>query len=439
MRKLTTVSIIIFIPFMLTGCGTTLDYEVIPTIIQDLTAVNTEIVLPSETALDPTEALPTNTLEPKPPPTDTPNPLQPVDGIILFIGDGMGPNQRLGAQWLMVGQDGKLWMDLLSVQGWQQTATVDSGVTDSAAAATALATGVKTRYLSVGVDKNGDSVPTILEQAKQQGWSVGLITTVQMAHATPAGFAAHDTDRDNMTGIALQIMDNRVDVLLGGGEGDFIPRGDSGCHSNSGNRNDGRNLIEEAVSTGYVYVCSPAEFAALDFASTSQLIGFFGDEEMLAPVGPTLAEMTRAAIEILSQNPNGFFLMVEGGQIDWAGHDSEAEDTIQFVAELDQAVLEAVVYYGKNENTLIIVTADHETGGMQLLMEDNGSYKTDGPFDMPDATEFWVNWQGNGSHTGIDVQVSAQGPYAEYLAGTYPNTFIYEVMYAALMGIKINE
>lgn len=375
-------------------------------------------------------------------PTPSPQPLperQPVHGIILFIGDGMGPNQRLGAQWLSVGQDGKLFMDLLPVQGWQETAAANRAVTDSAAAATALATGVKANYRAIGMDSDYNAVPTILELAKREGWSVGLVTTVQMAHATPAGFAAHVKDRSSMTEIASQILANEVDVLLGGGEDDFLPRGTKGCYPGSGNRDDGRNLIEEAVAVGYMYVCTLQDFLAIDPTNATRLIGLFGGDEMIAPYAPSLAEMTRTAIEILSQNPKGFFLMVEAGQIDWAGHDSIADDTIQFTLGLDKALIEALSYYGDNPNTLMIVTADHETGGMILNQDDSGSIRSDGPFQILGGAQFWVDWEGRGSHTPINVQVSAQGPYAEYLAGTYPNTFIFDVMYAALMGNEPGE
>jgi alkaline phosphatase len=140
------------------------------------------------------------------------------------------------------------------------------------------------------------------------------------------------------------------------------------------------------------------------------------------------------AIEILSKNPNGFFLMVEGGQIDWFAHDNDAENTIATTRELDAAVTEADRYAIDHPDTLIIVTADHETGGMSLNLDGSGQiFRQDGPFPMPDGTQFWVDWA-SGSHTGVDVPVTAQGPWSELLVGEYPNTWIYWVMYAALTG-----
>jgi alkaline phosphatase len=155
---------------------------------------------------------------------------------------------------------------------------------------------------------------------------------------------------------------------------------------------------------------------------------------MIFPNDVTLAMMTKMAIEILSKNPNGFFLMVEGGQIDWFSHDNDAENTIATTREFDGAVTEADLYAIDHPDTLIIVTADHETGGMSLNLDGSGNvFKQDGPFSMVDGTQFWVDWS-TGGHTAVDVPVTAQGPWSELLYGTYPNTWIYWVMYSALTG-----
>jgi alkaline phosphatase len=163
------------------------------------------------------------------------------------------------------------------------------------------------------------------------------------------------------------------------------------------------------------------------------LIGFFEDDEMEMPFNPTLADMTRVAIEVLSQDPDGFFLMVEGGQIDWEAEDNHALETMQLTVGLNAAVTMAQVYAVGEPNTLIIVTADHESGGMSLNLDCAGSFKQDGPFYMPDGTEFCVDWE-TGGHTGVDVPVTAQGPWSWMLYGEYPNTWVYRVMYAALIG-----
>ncbi|MDH3943000.1 MAG: alkaline phosphatase, partial [Anaerolineae bacterium] len=157
------------------------------------------------------------------------------------------------------------------------------------------------------------------------------------------------------------------------------------------------------------------------------------DEGLERPFSPTLAQMTEAAIAILSQDSDGFFLMVEGGQVDWASHDNDPEGTMDSVVGLDAAVALGQAYAQSAGDVLLIVTADHETGGMSVYQEGTGSFLEDGPFLMPDGTEFFVRWDGTG-HTQVDVPVTASGPWAHWLAGHYPNTFIYWVMYAALTG-----
>jgi alkaline phosphatase len=358
---------------------------------------------------------------------------RPVRGIILFIGDGMGADQRRGAQWLALGQDSTLAMDGMPVRGMMKTSSADRRITDSAAGATALASGVKTNYEVVGMSPDYVPVETILEQAKARGWAVGLITTTPLTHATTAAFAAHVSYRYRETEIAKQMMEAGVDVLLGGGENDFLPYGVRGCYPQTGQRGDKLNLVDEALENGYTKVCTRQELLALDTNKTTKLIGFFGDEEIIQPYSPTLADMTRVAIEVLSQDPEGFFLMVEGGQIDWEAHDNHALEVMQLTVGLNAAVTMAQVFAVGEPNTLIIVTGDHETGGMGLNLDCKGNWREDGPFLMPDGTEFCVDWD-SGNHTAEDVPVTAQGPWSWMLYGEYPNTWVYKVMYAALTG-----
>jgi alkaline phosphatase len=358
---------------------------------------------------------------------------RPVKAIILFIGDGMGQNQRLGAQWLALGQEELLSMDNMPVRGMMGTAAANRAITDSAASATALASGIKTNYRVVGMSPDYTPVETILEQAHARGWATGLITTVPLTHATPAAFAAHVSYRYRELEIAKQMMASGVDVLLGGGEDDFLPYGVQGCFPGNGNRVDKLNLVEQAVNTGYTLVCTGEELLGLDTQATQKLIGFFGDEEMHIPFNPTLADMTRVAIDVLSNDPDGFFLMVEGGQIDWEAEDNHALETMKLTVGLNAAVTMAQVYAVGEPNTLIIVTADHESGGMSLNLDCAGTFRQDGPFNMPDGTEFCVDWE-TGGHTGVDVPVTAQGPWSWMLYGEYPNTWVYRVMYAALTG-----
>jgi alkaline phosphatase len=350
-----------------------------------------------------------------------------TNNIILFIGDGMGDAHRLAAKWVAVGETGAMSMDDMPISGLIKTGSANNPVTDSAAAATAMASGIKTHNGVIGLDANRNIVMTILEKAKSRGKMVGLVTTTQISHATPAAFAAHIANRNFMTDIAYQIMAAEIDVLLGGGEDEFLPTTEVGCFPEAGERIDGLNLINEALAFGYTFVCDPTAFSAVDTTSTVRLLGLFADEGMLRPISPTLTEMTQKAIDILSKSSKGFFLMVEGGQIDWASHSNDAENAISDTIELDKAVRVALDYAAVYEDTLVIVTADHETGGMSVSLTASGAPEEDGPFAMPDGTEFYVNWSTTG-HTSSDVPVTSKGPSSDMLNGIHENTYIFDVM-----------
>jgi len=352
---------------------------------------------------------------------------QHATGIILFIGDGMGAEHREAGRWSAVGQSGQLAMDTLSVTGELQTASADFSITDSAAAATAMATGVKTDNGHIGVDPDEVVLETILEIAEGRGMATGLVTTVEVSHATPAAFAAHVPDRNMMVEIALQVIGSGVDVLLGGGENEFLPTTELGCDPGfPGERTDGRNLIAEAQTAGFTYVCDATGLATVNTLTTDQLLGLFADEMMVRPFSPTLTEMTRAAIEILSRNPQGFFLMVEGGQIDTAAHVNDGANVIGDVIGFDEAVQVGLDYAALNPDTLVIVTADHETGGMSVSLTAG-----DQTFAMPDATPFYISFSTT-NHTATNVPVSAIGPWSSFLQGTLQNTEVFFTMRKAL-------
>ena len=370
-----------------------------------------------------------------------------AQNVILLIGDGMGAAHRTAARLYSVGREGELAMDTLPTAGMARTWSTESVVTDSAAAGTALATGVKTYNKAIAVDPAGNSVQTILEKAQEAGKSAGLVTTVQLVHATPASFAAHNTDRDDYLGIALDMFGHDVDVLLGGGEDYFLPVGTPGCYPDDGDRTDNRNLIDEAIAKGYEHVCNKADFNAVDPKVTDKLLGTFADYAMTRPYAPSLSEMTAKAIAILSKNPEGFFLMVEGGQIDWAAHASDALNTIGDTVGFDQAVKAALDFQAEHPDTLVIVTADHATGGLAIEdipqdeacpeplpgdpRECKNALHEDGPFEESGGASFWLDWT-TINHTGDDVPVTAAGPHAIDLAGYYENTHIFQVMREAL-------
>jgi alkaline phosphatase len=403
-------------------------------------SITLAIILASCSGATPT-ANPTATIQPTltPEPTATKVPLERppslegsrVSNVILFIGDGMGENHRLAATWISQGQDGLLAMDQMDNGGWSMTNTAWDQVTDSAAGATAIATGVKTANHRIGIDPRGRELTTILEQVIELGMATGLVTTVQMSHATPAAFASHVQSRDEVFEISRQMMAVGINVLLGGGENDFLPEGNEGCHPDPGKRKDGRNLIEEAVDIGYRFVCTAEELSLVDPTTTTHLLGLFSDEEMLREFNPSLSEMTEMAISILRQDPDGFFLMVEGGQIDWASHGWNAVDAMGDTLGLDEAVGVALEFVRTDPSTLIIVTADHETGGMKLKIRPEGSTGGRDEYEMPDGSVFKVSWS-TSSHTDADVPTTGMGPGAELLEASFENTHIYEVMRTAL-------
>ncbi len=335
--------------------------------------------------------------------------------ILLFIGDGMGAEHRQAAQWYAVGQGGgTLSMDAMPFRGMTGTTNVYGEVTDSAAAGTAIATGVKTYNGAISVDVNGTPLPTILELAQAQGLAVGLATNTQMSHATPAVFAAHVESRSEMRLIASQMITQRVNVLLGGGRSYFEP-----------------DLITEAVDAGYAYVADAAGLSTIDPTTTTHLLGLFADGGMPRPFSPTLASMTQTAIDILLLDPDGFFLMVEGGQIDWASHANDAANVISDTVDFDAAVAVGKAYAAQTENVLVIVTADHETGGMHLSRQSTGALDEDGPFPIVGGGHFYVNWSST-HHTTATVPTTAQGPWSTLAAGNYENTHLYDVMRTAL-------
>jgi alkaline phosphatase len=318
--------------------------------------------------------------------------------IVLFIGDGVGV-----AYWTAA----KLAADALAVARFPVVGLVDTRssnalITDSGAAATAYATGVRTFNLAIGVGP--DSLPrtTVLEAARDRGRATGLVATSSVTHATPASFAAHVPNRASQLEIARQMAGAGVDVLLGGGERWFAPTG----------RPDGTDLLAPLRSTHRV-VTSAAEFAALDPRATRRLIGLFADDQMPAAAErvPTLPAMTRAAIEILAADPDGFFLMVEGSQPDWRGHENKPLELLTAeMLDFDRAIGVAVEFQARNPETLIVVVSDHETGGLALET-------SRGPAGEPAPVARYTTT----GHTGEMVPLFARGPGAERLGGIREN------------------
>lgn len=377
--------------------------------------------------------------------------------VILLIGDGMGAAHREAIRLATQGLNGTTAMDSLPYSGLVHTHSDDPNgfITDSAAAATAIATGVKTYNGAIGVDANGKPVETVLEAAKRAGKSTGLVTTSQVTDATPAAFAAHVKDRSEQSEIARQFIENsRVDVILGGGEDYWYPSGDPGKFPDNpaedpseASKGTKGNLVAQAKQLGYTYVSNEKE---LNAAKGNKLLGLFANEEMFQqrPEGEgdlynprvSLPDMTKKAIDTLSKNKKGFFLVVEEEAIDEMSHENNAALMIQSGQAFDRAVAVAKSYTQRHPDTLVIATADHDCGGLAIEAADNsdesGDGKTisseDGPFPIAHTDKkFYLDWTTTG-HTGVDVPLTAMGPGAAQLIGVYENTYIHDAIWKAL-------
>jgi alkaline phosphatase len=323
-----------------------------------------------------------------------------VKNIILLIGDGMGFGQVTLARLSAAGKKGRLHMESFPVTGYMKNHSADALVTDSAASATAMACGIKTNNGMVGMGPYGKKYITILEAAKEKSMSTGLIATSSITHATPACFGAHVESRDDETSIAKDLIENKINVLFGGGRNFFLPKNEGG------KRIDGLNLIEEAKEGGHVYITSSKEMSSVN---EPYVLGLF-QEEALKTTGdePALSKLIEKAIKILSKNENGFFLMVEGSQIDWASHEHDEKDMIKQTVNFDTAVKTARDFAENDGQTLVIVTADHETGGLVILGEEKG-------FKIKNK---WAT----GEHSAMPVPVYALGPGSSMFTGVYDNT-----------------
>lgn len=342
---------------------------------------------------------------------------QPIPrNIILLIGDGMGPNQVLAAQLTRFPNGGKLTMQTLPVKTYIQTDNVEGKVTDSAAASTALATGVLTKNGMLGMDPEGRELKTIAQAARKQGRAAGIATTTPIAHATPAGFASHVPSRGEMTEIAKQMLNNGLEVMFGGGVEHFLHKSQEGS-----DRKDDWDGIAAARAKGYQVALTYGEFWNLSGPKALAPLSK-GGLTTKAPE-PTLADLTGKAIQILNQNPKGFLLVVEGGQIDWAGHANDLQSNIHHTLQFDDAVRRAYNFARTSGDTLVIVTADHETGGLEVSPTGGG--------------KFDYKWT-TGGHTSTKVPLYAYGPGAELFADSQCLTCIANKM-ASLWGVNIGH
>ncbi len=340
-------------------------------------------------------------------------PRKQAKNVILMIGDGMGLTQITAG---LYSNNNRLHLERLPYIGLHKPYSSDDLVTDSAAGATAFSAGVKTYNGAIGVDSEQQSVGTILEEAEQVGLATGLIATSTIVHATPASFVAHVPDRNMYEAIAADFLSTDVDLFIGGGVKFFNRR-----------EKDERNLFEELAAKGYVvssYMDKALDKTKVDF--TKNFAYFTADADPL-PVSQGrdyLPFASKFATEYLSQQEEpGFFLMIEGSQIDWGGHANDSDYIITELLDFDEAIGHVLDFAQQDGETLVIVTSDHETGGYAI---NPGS--TMGNIESGFTT---------GSHTAALIPVFAYGPGAELFAGMYENTAIYEKMRAAF-GFPVN-
>ncbi|MFD1205008.1 alkaline phosphatase [Sporosarcina contaminans] len=306
---------------------------------------------------------------------DEVNKEQEIKNVIFLIGDGMGTSYTSAYRYLKDDPTTPV-IELTEFDkylvGQQMTYPDDpeSTITDSAASATAMSSGIKTYNNAIAVNKEKENVKTVLEAAKEAGKSTGLVATSEITHATPAAFGAHNESRKNMDAIAddyynLRINGNHsIDVLLGGGKSNFV-------------RSD-VNLAEAFKNDGYSYVTSKNELLNDE---NDKIVGLFADGGMpkmidRTEVTPSLEEMTIAAIERLSKNDNGFFLMVEGSQIDWAGHANDVIGSMSEMEDFEKAFRAAIEFAKEDKHTLVVATADHSTGGFSIGADGSGIWDT---------------------------------------------------------------
>jgi len=289
--------------------------------------------------------------------------------VVLLIGDGMGPS-HIWASWLYSNRVLGKNLKMIEIMNAGHTAylvndAADAIVTESAAAASQIATGQRMTTGALSMAADGKTpVKTIMEILKAKGLATGLVTTSGITDATPAAFAVHVAHRSDEISVADQELTFGVDVLMGGRKQFFLPE------VSAGKRTDGRNLLDEARAAGYAVVGDAEE---LRVAAGPRILGLFHMGNMAHEIDrsvtmePSLAEMTAKTLEALSQTPSGFFAMIEGGRIDHAAHRNDAAGMIHDTLAFDEAIGVVQEFARKNPNTLVIVTADHETAGLALI------------------------------------------------------------------------
>lgn len=315
--------------------------------------------------------------------------------VILVIGDGTGINQISALEYYKADP---VYYDDFPIIGLSKISST-SLITDSAAAGTAMACGEKTYNKAIGVNAQGEDLLNLTELMSQKGGSSGLIATSSITHATPASFYAHHTNRNDHEIIASFLPNAPIDFFAGAGLKYFRERKDQ------------VNLLDTFAQKGFTI-----ETSSLKAYPEAKKLGYLlADKDMPTMIegrGTFLEDASNLAINHLSKNEQGFFLMVEGSQVDWGGHDNDFDYMISELIDLDNTLGRLMAYAQKDQNTLIVVTGDHATGGL-ALSADQGDYNTIKPTFS--STGHNADW----------IPVFAYGPGAELFSGVYENTMIF--------------
>lgn len=319
----------------------------------------------------------------------------------------MGTEQVRALNYL---EQGESSLSRFPIEGRSMTYSASDSITDSAAGGSALSTGVKTPNGYVACNADGSANETLVEWAEKRGKSTGIVVTVPLTNATPADFYAHVTSRKMEKEIARQFVYSGIDFAVGGYKDYFIAE----------NRDDGQNLLDTLQQRGYKVVDNISELEQIKSAPVVALLSE-KDPPHADQRGNWTTLSVCKALEILEKDPDGFFLMVEGSQIDWACHVNDFPYMVQEILDFDKAVSIAYHYAETHPGTLVVVTADHETGGLQIGSEiDNLSAE-----QAKEKIADYVKWDRKG-HSGKDVGIYAFGPGAEHFQGRMENTDIFK-------------
>lgn len=321
-----------------------------------------------------------------------------VKNVILMIGDGMSL-MHVYTAW--AANRGKLWLENAQATGLSKTWAVKKLVTDSGSGGTSLATGVKTVYHAVGVDPEGKPLTSLVDVAKELGKDAGMAVTCRLWDATPCDFCCHNIDRDKEEELVGDYPTSGVDFVFGGGAQKFT------------NRKDGRDIFKELQKKGYHVSRTLDDFFAYDKNSRIFAVPYDKDTPLPDERGDLLARASMKGISLMNQNKNGFFMMIEGSQLDDYGHFNQLDLLIKETLDFDQTVGEVMKWAAKDGETLVVVTADHETGGLTLV---NGN-KDEGRVECCFSTK---------DHSGAMVPVYAFGPGAENFTGIFENTDVFK-------------